>query len=230
MMRVMILDDEKKEREYTISILKEQFPDLSIDSSASIKELDRKRDEQSYDLYLLDIEVGKDNGLDYGIRIRDTDRKAGIIFITSHDEFALQGYEAKPLGYLTKPVQQERLIRLVREAKETFEKIPVVKIIDHYKTLYIKRNEIYAAERKYKKTIIYVEEDTYEVNTSIKKLKEEWGTLFIQISRSVLINSIYVRETDARTKTIALTNGMLFDFSIRGYRDFNKAYALSKVD
>ena len=127
-------------------------------------------------------------------------------------------------------MQQERLIRLVREAKETFEKIPVVKIIEHYKTLFIRLHEIYAAERKYKKTIIYVEEDTYEVNTSIKKLKEEWGTLFIQISRSVLINSIYVRETDARTKTIALTNGMLFDFSIRGYRDFNKAYALSKVD
>lgn len=65
----MILDDEKKESKYTISILKEQFPDLSIDSSASIKELDRKRDEHYYDLYLLDIEVGKDSGLDYGIRI-----------------------------------------------------------------------------------------------------------------------------------------------------------------
>ena len=60
-------------------------------------------EERFYDLYLLDIEFGGDvNGLELAGEIRKRDEDAQIIFLTSHSEFALQGYDYHPFQYVLK--------------------------------------------------------------------------------------------------------------------------------
>lgn len=133
MLKIMVLDDDPRQINTITTILEKEFDEIIVDTASSIEEIDRKRNIKEYDLYLLDIEVGEESGLDYGISIRDTNQLAEIIFITSHDRFALKGYEARPLGYLLKPVDKEKLVELIQSVQEKIRERVLIKLVENYK-------------------------------------------------------------------------------------------------
>ena len=69
-----------------------------------------------YDLILLDIIMGGINGMDVAKNIRETDSEVVIIFVTSSREYVFEGYDVNALHYLTKPINAESLVRLIRKA------------------------------------------------------------------------------------------------------------------
>jgi len=73
-------------------------------------------DQQRYDLIILDIFMGKVNGMDLAKVIRDADREVSIIFITSSREYVFEGYDVDALHYMVKPIDTEALERLIRKA------------------------------------------------------------------------------------------------------------------
>ncbi|MFT4106285.1 MAG: LytTR family DNA-binding domain-containing protein [Lacrimispora sp.] len=66
-----------------------------------------------YDLLLLDILMDGADGMALARKIRESDRDATIIFITSSPDFALQGYDVGALHYLMKPLDGEKLEQLI---------------------------------------------------------------------------------------------------------------------
>ena len=72
--------------------------------------------QKRYDLILLDIIMGGMSGMELARKIRESDRDAVIIFITSSREYALEGYDVNALHYLIKPVDESALERLIRAA------------------------------------------------------------------------------------------------------------------
>lgn len=57
------------------------------------------------DIILLDIEMGVYNGLEAAREIRKIAPDVIVIFITNLPQYALQSYEVKPFGFLTKPLE-----------------------------------------------------------------------------------------------------------------------------
>ena len=59
-----------------------------------------------YDLILLDIDLGGGNlsGLELARRIRETDARVALAFLTNHPGYVFAGYEVAALRYLMKPV------------------------------------------------------------------------------------------------------------------------------
>ena len=77
---------------------------------------------QRFDLILLDIVMGGISGIELARKIRETDREATIIFVTSHKEYVFEGYDVNALHYLLKPVDAALLERLVIKAyKDRFQ-------------------------------------------------------------------------------------------------------------
>lgn len=72
-----------------------------------------------YDLILLDIIMVGMNGMDLARMIRVKDKTAAIIFITSTMDYATQGYDVDALHYLNKPVDGEKLERLIARDYES---------------------------------------------------------------------------------------------------------------
>lgn len=114
-MRIAICDDEeiyrfnlRNELEKIIKSL-----DVVIDSFESGIELLKRFEKQEYDLIFLDIEMSQMDGITLSKRIREMSEKAEIVFLTSHIEFALEGYEVNALRYLTKPVKVEKLQEVI---------------------------------------------------------------------------------------------------------------------
>ena len=110
-MRVAICDDEKIQLSLTKASVENAYNslDLVVDMYTSGAELLNAVDVVNYDLIILDIEMRGLSGIDTAKKLRQIEDKTAIVFLTSHMEYALEGYEVNALRYLTKPVNQEKL-------------------------------------------------------------------------------------------------------------------------
>lgn len=230
MLRIIVLDDDKRQVNNMVSILEKSFNNIIVDTALSVAEIDKKRELKEYDLYFLDIELGEDSGLEYGIKIRNTNKIADIVFVTSHDQHALEAYNARPLDYLVKPVEEEKLINIVKEVQRKINSKKYVVITENYHKIAVSMEEILYLESCSKKTKIVTLEDEYIINEPLKSIHKRLDKSFIPISRSQIINSLYITSIlkDSKWKRIELYKGIILDFSKQGYREFFRLLAESR--
>lgn len=80
---------------------------------------DLRQGGRRYDLYLLDILMGDENGMDLARTLRAMGECAKLVFITSSPDFWRDGYQVQASDYLLKPVDpadlSEVLHRLLKE-------------------------------------------------------------------------------------------------------------------
>lgn len=65
------------------------------------------------DLIFLDIEMPGVNGLDAAIELTIHCPDAKIVFVTAHDQYAIDAYDTDAIGYLLKPVVKDKLVKLL---------------------------------------------------------------------------------------------------------------------
>ena len=122
MYRVALCEDEKIFRDEHERICRDIFMKLNIEHKISVFASsgdfsaafsgERKR----YDLLLLDILMDGMNGMELARAVRETDKDAVIIFITSSREFVFEGYDVNAFHYLIKPIDAVVLERLIKAA------------------------------------------------------------------------------------------------------------------
>ncbi len=61
-----------------------------------------------FDIYCLDIIMPGFMGMDVAKAIRELDKTASILFLTSSTEFALESYSVKAINYILKPISKEK--------------------------------------------------------------------------------------------------------------------------
>lgn len=71
-----------------------------------------------YDIYLLDIILPEFGGIDLGKKIRLRDKKCEIIFLTSSQDYALSAFEVDAIGYLIKPIEEQRFFEVLHRAED----------------------------------------------------------------------------------------------------------------
>ncbi len=120
-LRVLLVDDDCHSREHLEELLS-GFPDVTVVGSASGgAEASVCLRQTEVDLVFLDIEMGDISGFDLARHIQTTYPGVKIVFLTGHVDFALDGYEYKPLDFLVKPVNTLRVERVLLRAREALE-------------------------------------------------------------------------------------------------------------
>lgn len=71
--------------------------------------------ENNYEIIFLDMEMPEMNGIETGLKIREINEKAIILYLTSHKEYAYESYKVKAKDYLLKPVNMEVLEKTLIE-------------------------------------------------------------------------------------------------------------------
>ncbi len=116
-MNVIIVDDEISVRNAITKLLTEQFPDIEVIATAgtlrSAYEAIMKR---APDLLFLDVELPDGNGFGLLKMIPTVNFK--VIFITGHQEYALDAIKVSALDYILKPFDQDELSIAVEKARE----------------------------------------------------------------------------------------------------------------
>jgi DNA-binding LytR/AlgR family response regulator len=120
MTRAIIAEDEPLLAVALADALAEVWPELEIVARApngveALADIERLRPEVA----LLDIRMPGLDGLELAAELADRLGEAAplIVFVTAHDEYALEAFERAALDYLLKPVTVERLVRTVERLR-----------------------------------------------------------------------------------------------------------------
>ena len=111
-MRIAIVDDEEEVREaarrYLAKMLARYWSKetavVQLDLFDSAEALLEGFDQQSYDLVLLDICMPGLDGMEAARRLRAESADIGIIFLTTSEEYLMEGYRVFADGYFLKPL------------------------------------------------------------------------------------------------------------------------------
>lgn len=71
---------------------------------------------EQYHIYFMDIEMKGSSGIETANRIREMDKKAVIIFMTSHKEYVYDVFESLPFRFLIKPLDREQVVKTLIDA------------------------------------------------------------------------------------------------------------------
>ena len=116
-MNAILIDDEQKAIQILSSFLKEFCPQVNIvDSAASIETGLEVIAIHQPDLVFLDIEMPGGSGFDLLQKLENLDFE--IIFVTSHEDYALEAIKFCAIGYVLKPIRELELITAVNKAQQ----------------------------------------------------------------------------------------------------------------
>ncbi len=116
-MNVTVVDDESSVRNAIIKLLSDEFPDVKVISSAgTLKSAYEAIMRQAPDLLFLDVELPDGNGFKLLKMISPVNFK--VIFITGHQEYALDAIKVSALDYILKPFDNDELRIAVEKARE----------------------------------------------------------------------------------------------------------------
>ncbi|WP_370153938.1 LytR/AlgR family response regulator transcription factor [Streptacidiphilus sp. EB129] len=123
MLRVLAVDDEAPALEELLYLLREDprvaRAEGAADANAALRRigaaLEQGEDgEGGLDVVFLDINMPGLSGLDTARLLAGFARPPLIVFVTAHENFAVQAFDLKAVDYVLKPVRRERLSEAVR--------------------------------------------------------------------------------------------------------------------
>lgn len=122
-MNIAVCDDEKIFRDYLIRNIKDYRNnlDIFIHEYSSGEDLLHSLEKRTYDVIFLDIEMKGIDGILTAKKIRECNIDVMIIFLTSHTEFAMEGYEVNAFRFLDKKADTNKLIETIKQIDKAFQ-------------------------------------------------------------------------------------------------------------
>ena len=110
-MRFLVVDDEPYVLMDIEEALREASPDALLSSFTSPSQALTYAGTEKIDVAFLDIELGSMNGLVLAKELKDILPEIHIIFVTSHEQYAVGAFQLHATGYLMKPATVEDIKR-----------------------------------------------------------------------------------------------------------------------
>src|SRR5580698_9144659 len=117
MIRVLVADDEPLARRGVRQLLAPHPDMIVVGESRNGPETLKALDALQPDLLFLDVQMPEMDGFAV-LRRRGADRMPTVIFVTAHDQFAVQAFEAHAIDYLVKPLKVERFEAALGRVRE----------------------------------------------------------------------------------------------------------------
>lgn len=176
---------------------------------------------KDYDILLLDVEMGKINGIDLAKQIRVQNGSVQIVFITGYPDFIAEGYEVSALHYLMKPVKPEKLIEVLDRAVNLSQKErPYLLVCSERETIRISFDDIYYAESQGHYMLIHTKPAQYRVRMTVSGLLEKLDESFYRCGRSFVVS---LRHICRITKNeVFLENQVSIPLSRGQYNEINR--------
>ena len=117
MIKAVVIDDEKNNLELIVNLLNLYCKNVDVCGTANSVETGYKLIfEQAPELIFLDVQMQDGTGFD----LLKLFPKIGfkVIFVTAHQEFAIEAFKVSALDYLMKPVSPAHVIAAVAKAEE----------------------------------------------------------------------------------------------------------------
>lgn len=206
-MNILLVEDERIQREALASIIKANFVDVRIYEAASKTEALKVVNEKDIHLFFIDIHLKDSSGLELAKKIRQYENHAltGIVFVTGEVIHIIEAFKnIHCYDFIVKPYKEKDIIKIIdiflnssplksiKEGKYTF--------IDIDSSISVKlyHNDIIYIEYSDKSCNIHTINGVYKVKRTslIKILNIINDDEIIQTHRSFAVNLKYVTEIE----------------------------------
>lgn len=213
-MKIAICDDELMHLNATKIQLEEAYKslDLMIYPFQDGRKLIDSIEKTTYDLIILDIEMPFIDGLSVARKLRELGEKTALVFLTSHLEYALKGYEVNALRYLTKPVKKEQLTEIINHLVEKNSEVKKIMLKSDDEMLMLPISDVLYMEARNQDVRVVTKEGDYFHRYNIRDYEEELRQyFFVRCHRSYLVNLSHVAKITG--KDIIIDNGEMIPLS-----------------
>jgi two-component system, LytTR family, response regulator len=193
-LRALLVDDEAPARG-ELRYLLGAHPELEVvGEAATAGEALELAEKVRYDVVFLDIELPGMTGIEVARLVLERRERPAVVFVTAHERYAVDAFAVEAFDYLVKPVEPERLARVVerlaqdrRRAAPAVEKIPVVSaggaktLLDYEAVHWVEADGDYSRVHTYDRS--------YLSTSSLRELEELLPKArFVRIHRSHVVN------------------------------------------
>ena len=196
-MRIAVCDDEELFRIEFKSILDKVLvnSEYDIDTFSGGSSLYEAFIKEPFDLVFLDIEMPGIDGITLAKRLRAVSENVNIVFLTSHIEYALEGYEVNALRYLVKPVDINKLGEVLKYIQDKKNNSRQIMVKQEGEDIVIDLSDVIYIESMDKNVRIVTSKKEYITRYNISDYEEELkNNGFFRIHRSYLISLSKVKK------------------------------------
>ncbi|QZY29371.1 LytR/AlgR family response regulator transcription factor [Nocardioides coralli] len=196
----LVIDDERPALDELIFLLGQDPRVGEILAEDSAADALRTLHEREVDVVFLDIQMPGLSGLDLAQVLARFRNPPPVVFVTAHEEHAVEAFDLQAVDYVLKPVREERLAEAVRRVIEATsrsmpggdEQIPVERA---GVTRFVARSEIRYVEAQGDYARLHTATDSHLLRTPLTALEEEWADAgFVRVHRSLLVALPHVDE------------------------------------
>ena len=225
---IAVCDDEAEQTQYVKSVVSkwagENRMEIHIDMFDSAENFKSAvTDGKKFDILLLDIQMGGQNGVELARELRKTDSTTVIIFITALADYLQEGYDVSAMHYLIKPIKENKFFEILDKAYKNITQDKKFLIVNSGgKDCRILFSDILYIEAVRNYVIIAAADGEYEVRQNISRIEEDLDNSFFRCQRSyiVMLKHIkYISKTE-----VLLDNGKTIPLSRNIYKDLYKAF------
>lgn len=219
-MKILIVDDEKPARDR----LRQLVGDLGIHDIVG----DAANGEQAIamaarlepEIVLLDIRMPGVDGIETAHHLNAMQKPPAVVFTTAYDEYAIDAFDARAIGYVLKPVRRERLERALEHAAQlsgtTLSDLSAESGINsrrnhvcalvhgELRLIPVQDVSYFNADQKYVCVHHVSGEDL--IDDSLKSLEQEFADQFVRIHRGALVSVDKIEKlektSDGKTQVV----------------------------
>lgn len=209
MLHIGICDDEIEVRDALHSslehILRSEENKVFYEFSSGegiVKWISRHPDEM--DILFLDIELKGISGMEAAKLIRQHDSKLLIVFVTGYADFVFDGYSVQAMDYIVKPIKEDKLYHVIKNAKNILEnQKPQTFIVQNTDGIYkiFKKDILYFYSDK-RLVKLVTKEHEYAFYGKLDEVQKQLGSGFIRIHQRYLVRGNAVLKVEKSSITI----------------------------
>lgn len=233
-LRVLVVDDEQPVLDELVWLLsRDPSVDVVRSTTSGTKAL-RILEEAEIDLVFLDIAMPGLSGVEIARLVRRFERRPLVVFVTAHDEHAVEAFEMNAVDYLLKPLREERVREAVRRALAQPE-APAPSPDERIRielagvTRFVQRSTVTDVEAQGDYVRLHtLDGGSHLVRTTLSQVADEWADHgFVRVHRSHVVALHHVREVRQRggRTTLVLPDGegaLEVDVARRLHRDLRE--------
>jgi two-component system response regulator AlgR len=223
-MRILIVDDEQPARDRLSQLIKDSGQHEIVAEAGNGKQAIELAEQLQPDVVLLDIRMPGVDGIETAHHLNTMESPPAVVFATAYDEYAIDAFDARAIGYVMKPVRRERLERALEQAARisgnTLQQLSADQKLqsqrqhvctrEHGQLRLIPITDVryFNADQKY--VTVHHGDGQSLIDDSLKQLEEEFAGRFVRIHRNSLVALKYIdrlEKTENGKSIVVLRNG-----------------------
>ena len=194
----LIVDDEAPARAELRFLLEGIGGVEVVGEAASVREALTLASRLEYDVVFLDISMPDLTGMDAARELSTWPKSPAVVFVTAHDDHAIQAFTVDAIDYLLKPVSEERLARCVQrvvalrqggEGRRSGGELMKVPVSQDGETRLLEAEDVLYVEADGDHCWVHLPGERLASQRSMRELEDALpATVFFRIHRSYLVN------------------------------------------